>query len=303
MTEEKLHQLFHELNHEVTEVQISDITEWVKKTQSPSFQFKLTSSVIGVTIILVAIFSFYGINQKNSVIQRTKTTSLKPSENFGELKPRKSNENTILKDQIPHELKAKNVVAIPVEPFEIFNFGKLPLKTLTNVQATIQTEKNVSKNWMMEIFKIQNKQAVVFDSVIPKQNSLYILDSLQTYRSNRKLAMDEKDCYLQVLNDYAVISYRFRGATVFKSGKIYETGLMEFEGKKIRVFGFVCDNRYSPANFGQRNFFGIVETDLESKEIILFGFNWNPVSIIRSHSASQLERDALIKRSNQQQNL
>jgi hypothetical protein len=78
---------------------------------------------------------------------------------------------------------------------------------------------------------------------------------------------------------------------------------MQFEGEDIRVYGFIVDNRFSPANFGQRNFFGIKESDSTNSEVVIFGFNWNPLSTLKAHPASDQERNGLIERSNKQKNL
>lgn len=303
MKEINLDQLFQELNQEATEVQISEITEWVKNIQSPGFRYKILSSMVGLSIILVVIYSYFRLNEQNLVIKKNIATSVLPIENLSTSKLASPQEKTTLEASTFEEDRAKTDLNIPVEPLQVFSFDKLSLKSIKSTQSTIFNERNTSKNWMLALFNIQNKQAIVFDSVIPQQNSLYILDTMQNYRSNRKLGMDEKDCYLQILNDYVVISYRFRGSSVFKSGKIYETGTMELDGKKIRVYGFICDNRYSPTNFGQRNFFGVSESSSNSKELIFFGTNWEPFFTFHSHCASENERKKLMERSSMQKNL
>lgn len=303
MKEINLDQLFQELNQEATEVQISEITEWVKNIQSPGFRFKIVSSMVGLSIILVVIYSFFRLNEQNLAIKKNKTTSVLPIEKLSPSKLKSPQEKTISKASTFQEDRAKTDVNIPNEPLQVFSFDKLPLKSVKSAQSTIFNERNASNNWMLALFNIQNKQAIVFDSVIPQQNSLYILDTLQNYRSNKKLGMDEKDCYLQILNDYVVISYRFRGSTVFKSGKIYETGTMKLDGKVIRIYGFICDNRYSQANFGQRNFFGVTESSGNTAEVVFFGLNWNPSFSIHAHHATELERKGLVDRSEKQKNL
>jgi len=303
MKEINLDQLFQELNQEATEVQISEITEWVKNIHTPGFRFKIVSSIVGLSIILVVIYSFFRLNEQNLVIKTNKTTSVLPIENLSPSKLVSPTKETTLEASTFEEARTKTDVMIPIEPVQVFNFDKLPLKSLNSNQSTVLKETNASKSWLMDLMNIQSKQAIVFDSVIPQQNSLYILDTVQNYRSNRKLGMDETDCYLQILNDYVVISYRFRGSTVFKSGKIYETGTMKLDGKEIRIYGFVCDNRYSQANFGQRNFFGVKESNTSSKEIVFFGFNWNPMYSIHAHPATDTERKGLLERSEKQKNL
>jgi hypothetical protein len=303
MKEINLDQLFQELNQEATEVQISEITEWVNNIQTPGFRFKIVSSIVGLSIILVVIYSFFRLNEQNLVIKTNKTISVLPIENLSPSQLVSPKKETTLEASTFKIARTKIDVMIPIEPVQVFNFDKLPLKSLNSNQSTVLKETNASKSWLMDLMKIQNRQAIVFDSLIPQQNSLFILDTVQNYRSNRKLGMDENDCYLQILNDYVVISYRFRGATVFKSGKIYETGTMKLDGKEIRIYGFVCDNRYSQANFGQRNFFGVTESSGNTTEVVFFGFNWNPMYIIQAHPASELERKGLLDRSEKQKNL
>ena len=303
MKEINLDQLFQELNQEATEVQISEITEWVKNIQSPGFRFKIASSIVGLSIILIVLYSFFKLNEQHLIIKTNKTTSVLPIENLNPSKVLPPQDVTILEASTFQEDRAKTDSNIPNEPFQVFSFNKLPLKTVKSAQSTSFNERNASKNWILALFNIRNKQAIVFDSAIPQQNSLYILDTMQNYRSNRKFSMDEKDCYLQILNDYVVISYRFRGSMVFKSGKIYETGTMKLDGKEIRIYGFICDNRYSPTNFGQRNFFGVSESSSNSKELIFFGTNWEPFFTFHSHCASENERKKLMERSSMQKNL
>lgn len=303
MKEINLDQLFQELNQEATEVQISEITEWVKKIQSPGFRFKIVSSIVGLSIILVVIYSFFRLNEQNLVIKKNKTTSVLPIENLSPSKLALPQEKTTSQASTIQEDRAKTDLNTPNEPLQVVSFDKLPLKSVKSAQSTIFNKRNASNNWMLALFNIQNKQAIVFDSVLPQQNSLYILDTMQNYRSNKKLGMDEKDCYLQILNDYVVVSYRFRGSTVFKSGKIYETGTMKLDGKEIRIYGFICDNRYSQANFGQRNFFGVTETSGNTAEVFFFGLNWNPSFSIHAHHATEPERKGLVDRSEKQKNL
>lgn len=303
MKEINLDQLFQELKQEATEVQISEIAGWVKNIPSPGFRFKIASSTIGISIILIGIYSFLSLNEKKSAIKKTNATVFLSIERLAPMKASMAYENETSNVTIAQENNVTIDLQTPIEPLQEFSFNKLALKSIKSNQSTISKEKNTSKNWMSNLFEIPNKQAMVFDSVIPQQNSLYILDTVQNYRSNKKLGMDEKDCYMQILNDYVVISYRFRGSTVFKSGKIYETGTMKLDGKEIRIYGFICDNRYSPANFGQRNFFGVTESSRNTAEVVFFGFNWNPSFSIHAHYATELERKGLVNRSDKQKNL
>lgn len=82
MKEINLDQLFQELNQEATEVQISEITEWVKNIQSPGFRFKIASSIVGLSIILIVLYSFFKLNEQHLIIKTNKTTSVLPIENL-----------------------------------------------------------------------------------------------------------------------------------------------------------------------------------------------------------------------------
>jgi hypothetical protein len=301
MTEDKLHQLFQELNQEATEVPVSQISDWVN-TKPTGFQFKITYLIIGLSLLILLSFIFLQREKtplvfKNAQRAKVQINPIIPSTPLSSA----NQQNEIIVNQTHDKNKdTENIL----NQTETFNFDKLPFKSIKTYQEQIPNRPNKSKKWLSDLVAIKNaKSEVIFDSLIPQQNTLLILDSVQLYRSNKRLRMDENDCYLQILNDYVVISYRFRGSTVFKSGKIYETGIMQFEGEDIRVYGFIVDNRYSPSNFGQRNFFGIKESDSTNSEVVIFGFNWNPLSTLKAHPASDQERNGLIERSNKQKNL
>lgn len=301
MTEDKLQQLFQELNQEATEVPVSQISDWVK-TKPAGFQFKITFLISGLSLLILLSFIFLQREKTPTVYKKghrvhVQINSIKPSKPF-----RSADQQN---EQIVNQTHEKNNDTENIlNQAERFNFDELPFKSIRTYQEQLPTKPNKSKKWLSDLMAIKNMNtAVIFDSLIAQQNTLLILDSVQQYRSNKRLGMDENDCYLQILNNYVVISYRFRGSTVFKSGKIYETGTMQFEGETIRVYGFIVDNRYSPANFGQRNFFGIKESDTSSSEVVIFGFNWNPLSTLKVHPASEDERKGLVDRSNKQRNL
>lgn len=301
MTEDKLQQLFQELNQEATEVPVSQISDWVN-TKPAGFQLKITFLISGLSLLILLSFIFLQREKTPTVYKKVQSAriqinSIKPS------KPFKRADQEI--ERIVNQTNEKNNDTENIlNQAEHFNFDKLPFKSIRTYQEQPPSKPNSSKKWLSDLVAIKNvNTAVIFDSLIPQQNKLLILDSVQQYRSNKRLGMDENDCYLQILNDYVVISYRFRGSTVFKSGNIYETGIMQFEGKTIRVYGFIVDNRYSPGNFGQRNFFGIRESATTTSEVVFFGFNWNPLSIVKAHPANEAERKGLVDRSNKQRNL
>jgi hypothetical protein len=300
MTEDKLQQLFQELNQEATEIPVSQISNWVN-TKTAGFKFKITYLIIGLSILLILSFTLLHTEKtvtihKNAERAKVQINPIKPSTPL----PCANKQNEIRVNHTNDKHEDTENILNQTEPF---NFDKLPFKSIKTYQEQLPTKPNKSKKWLSDLVAIKNVHTVTFDSLIPQQNTLLILDSVQLYRSNKRLSMDENDCYLQILNDYVVISYRFRGTTVFKSGKIYETGIMQFEGKTIRIYGFIVDNRFSPANFGQRNFFGIREGSTTTSDVVFFGFNWNPLSIVKAHSASEPERKGLIDRSNKQRNL
>lgn len=303
MKEINLDQLFQDLNQEATEVQISEITEWVMNIKSPGFRYKIAASILGFSIILIVFYSFLNINEPRLMIKKNKIASNLHIEPVAPNKLISQQKELPLEEFIFQENNELLDVVSTMEPIKVFSFDKLPIKPLNKSVSTILNKNNVSKNGIWAFLNLNNNQSIVYDSVIPRQNSLYILDTVQNYRSNRMLGMDEKDCYLQIINDYVVISFRFRGSTVFKSGKIYESGIMKLEGKQYHIYGFVCDNRYSQTNFGQRNFFGISESIGNSADILIFGFNWNPSYTIHAHPASDIERKGLVDRSNLQKNL
>lgn len=146
MKEINLDQLFQELNQEATEVQISEITEWVKNIQSPGFRFKIASSIVGLSIILVVIYSFFRLNEQNLVIKKNKTTSVLPIENLSPSKLALPQEKTTSQASTIQEDIAKTDLNTPNEPLQVVSFDKLPLKSVKSPQSTIPNERNASNN-------------------------------------------------------------------------------------------------------------------------------------------------------------
>jgi hypothetical protein len=208
MTEDKLQQLFQELNQEATEIPVSQISDWVN-TKPTGFQFKITYLIIGLSLLILLSFIFLQREKtplvfKNAQRAKVQINPIIPSTPLSSA----NQQNEIIVNQTHDKNKdTENIL----NQTETFNFDKLPFKSIKTYQEQIPTRPNKSKKWLSDLVAIKNaKSEVIFDSLIPQQNTLLILDSVQLYRSNKRLRMDENDCYLQILNDYVVISYRFR---------------------------------------------------------------------------------------------
>jgi hypothetical protein len=145
-------------------------------------------------------------------------------------------------------------------------------------------------------------QKYPMDTLEKYNDFLLILDSSYTINKERSYAMDEPDCYVQLFQNYAVLSYKFKGKFVYASGQIYRTHKETMNGNEYDVFAFVGDNTFSSDNFGKRIYFGIREIDNDSGkyEFVSCGMTWAIDKYFISHIASPKEISDLKSRSKAQ---
>jgi len=127
-------------------------------------------------------------------------------------------------------------------------------------------------------------------------NTVYILDSAQLYKKPAVFHVDQNDCYLQISGDYAVMSYQFRGKQVFFSGTIHNSKMIEIDGKPVKSFTVITDNKYGTSDSGKRMFIGISE---EASQTLVYELDnvRVPGVIFTSHIATAQELKALKEQS------
>src|SRR5574343_84284 len=315
MTEEKLNALFQDMNQEVIETVPNDLLNWKHmdaNKKSMHIKFKIGLLVVSLLVIIgILIFSA-------SIRSSAKKELIQPKINF------KQQENTIGTKNIDTNGHPKNSYRTPVSTrvlsFDVktgqqlimkqdssseFKIGQLAFRKLTGNHSAIIDEaiKKSSLSPFSLFNPFQPKNGAIMDSTLKFLNALVILDSIKSYRSVRQFFMDDRTSYLFMYDDYIVLSYRYRGANFYRSGKVYETGQLIVDGKEIQLVGFLCDNRYTTAHFGQRFYLGIGTNDDGTQEIIIFNYLWAPTTIIKGHNATVQEKDQLTKLSNAQKNL
>ncbi len=127
------------------------------------------------------------------------------------------------------------------------------------------------------------------------ESGVYILDSAKAPRSSVVYQLDDSDSYLQIYDDYAVMSYLLRGKQVFYSGKIQNVKLINVNGIEVKAFTVVTDNRYAASRAGSRIFLGISTGAIpEIYELDVVG---TPGRIFVVHKASEKELQDLRARS------
>lgn len=315
MTEEKLNALFQEMNQEVIETVPNDLLNWIHvdaKKKSNYNKLKIGFLIVSLLVFIgILIFSTY-----------SKTTSKKdqilPKINF------EKQENPIGTKNIDENFYPKNSYKLPATSLVLlvdnktghqfitnqdslseYKIGQLAFRKLTNDNANLPVEPIVkSGSSPFSLFNpFQRKNGAIMDSTLRFLNSLVMLDSIKPYRSVRQYFMDDRTSYLFMYDDYIVISYRYRGANFYRSGKVYETGELMVDGKGIQIIGFKGDNSISPAHYGERFYLGLGTNVDGTQNIIIFNYLWAPTTIIKGHKATVQEKDQLTKLSNAQKNL
>ena len=135
------------------------------------------------------------------------------------------------------------------------------------------------------------------------KNNIYILDSTKSYKSIEVLKLDEPDCYLQIIDGYSVLSFRFRGNNRFVSGKIYNPEIVINEGDTIRAFTIISDNNYpntnsnSTSTFRKKTYLGIKENKNSKPTVYILNTRYQIEELFISHKATTEELKDLYAKS------
>jgi hypothetical protein len=306
MTDKQLNRFFDVAKNEPAQVSPNDIANWVDKKQTikPSRKrFLLPSLIIGISALLALLMCWQSGEKPTRVYQ--------PKKEKTHVLPKESNKSGIVTSdwketrniQKPHLANLSKGItttdkkdSIHTLPFEIDSVIKSVENELPEV--LFSPEKILSKSENLELsfqpFALQAPKEI--------RNVLMILDTILAYRSATKFKMDQTDCYLQLYNDYVVISYQFRGKFFYASGKIHREETVEVNGHVYRAFAFQRDNQVTGTNLGKRLFFGYRELEPESNriEVVMFNQPWAVTTVIKGHFADLNERKQLMERSHEQ---
>ena len=315
MTEEKLNALFQEMNQEVIETVPNDLLNWIKKDTTKKSNYnklKIGFLIVGVLTILGILMYSMTDKSKSKKELNQHETNLKKQENpigtttNGANFYQKNNlKQPVSSLEFSGDVKTEQQLIMNQDSLTEFKIGQLAFRKLTREHPAILYDEIMksSSSAFTLLNPFQPKNGAIMDSTLKFLNALVMLDSIKSYRSVRQFFMDDRTSYLYMYDDYIVLSYRYRGANFFRSGKAYETGELLVDGKQIQIVGFQCDNRYTTAHFGQRFYLGIGTNDDGTREIIIFNYLWAPSTIIKGHNATVQEKDQLTKLSNAQKNL
>lgn len=302
MTEDKLNQLFQELKFEKIETSAVQIDQWIESNRNS--KTKGTKGFIKIFLVILS-FSVFLIYLGNLTSVHSTIDKSIPLHHFdtNQLSKPKLKINFYAKHRATINVLKQQMDSLPIleeKMIGTIQIDKLPYLKLTKEfpNPLSETHNEKPKRWFSSIVFAQPKNGAVMDSTLKFFNELVMLDSIKSYRSIRQFLIDDRTSYLFIYDDYVVISYRYRGANFFRSGKAYESGELMVDGEKTQILGFMCDNRYTTAHFGQRFYLGIQTNEDDSKEIIFFNYLWAPSTIIKGHNASVAEKDNLIKLSN-----
>lgn len=300
MTEETLNRLFQAAKTDQATVAVHEIEEWIisasidqRKNNTKRFKYVVIIGVILVALTLILWYLFGSSTQvtleKGSIentrekviekgpkaVQQDLLTKVSRNESAGRI------ENSVTNLEQKKKETQSNSTPVNVE-INQFNIDELPTKKLSVVISQVKDRANDS----MKVF----------------QDLLFILDSVKAYKTPLGFSMDDPDCYLQLYNGYAVISYKLRGKTYFAAGPIHRKESIVIEGNPFTAYAFQIDNKFPVTNFGKRVFFGIREINAEENkyEIILFDQPWAPSQRIIAHQANEQERKLLEEKSAKQ---
>lgn len=307
MTEDKLHQLFQELKFEDIETSAKQINQWIESNRisKPKGTHRLIKIFIG--ILSLSVLSIYLVNLTHVHSTIDKTVPLYHFDTHQLSKPKLEIKFSANHRRTTNAQK-KQMDSLPIlegKMIETIQIDKLPFlrlkKEYPNPQSVTRNEK--SKKWLSSIVLSQPKNGAVMDSSIRFLNELVILDSIKNFRSIKQFFIDDRTSYLFMYDNYIVISYQYRGANFYRSGKVYETGELLLDGKPIQIIGFIGDNSISPAHYGERFYLGIDTKNDGLRQVIFYNYLWTPTTFLKGHNASPAEKGNLIKMSNSEKRL
>jgi hypothetical protein len=300
MTDERIDVLFEALKNERPSVQSNEVIEWldhapkVQVERNWKSRIKLKPILFGVLCFIAALFVMLTIEAESHQSPSTPIKPNKVKELVGNGEDSSVNARHTSTRRTSEERTQTGVLKIPrdtlyFEPTPVPHSDEAPTKEK-------KTELVNDDNYWPLMTVDQSKESELRDY-------LFILDSLQSYGRKARYTMDEPDCYLQIYNDYAVISYRFRNRSYFSAGTIHREEIQVIDGNTYNVYAFQADNSMVSSNFGSRVFFGFREIENRSNDIEILFFNqpWAPTTIFTGHTAAEEERRKLMERSNSQE--
>jgi len=300
MTDERIDVLFEALRNERPSVQSNEVFEWLDHAPKVQVQrnwktgIKLKLILFGILCFIAAMFVMLPIEAESHQSPSTPNKPNKAKELVGNSEDSSVNVRLTSTRRTSEERTQTGVLKIPsdtlyFEPSPVQHSHESPT-------AENKTELVNDDNYWTLMTVDQSKESEIRDH-------LFILDSLQLYGRKARFTMDEPDCYLQIYNDYAVISYRFRNRTYSSAGTIHREETQVIDGKTYKVFAFQADNSMVSSNFGSRVFFGFreIENRTNDVEILFFNQPWGPTTLLVGHTAAQEERQKLMERSNSQE--
>lgn len=295
MTEEKLESLFLELKNEQPSTSTQDVADWILTASSVSSKKSSFGKKILfiVFIILLGLIMWFVFGLKNTT---SRSSDLIKKETEEVIHTASSQHQVVSSETQTFDDIKKDEKSIHEEII-------VPEMIILDSSISVQEENNIQ---VAEPIYFEPQETIntanFIDSNVVIQDVLYILDSTNLFKSPKRFKMDDPDCYLQIINGYAVLSYKFRGVTYFGAGTIHRGEKQIINGHTYSVYAFQCDNRFPVLNMGQRVYFGVREIDVENNkyEVILCSQVWAPTRIIVSHLASEQERKKLEERSKSQ---
>lgn len=306
MTDEKLDKLFELVKKEGTNLSATDVLEWVETTEKSISKRKKTRLTILISVFIVLLgmlMLLFKNNAPTSTQVNKKKSTLHPAKQVKAVKPL-----TIRKEKA--HINEKNVffenqlkAIISDSAHTHLTTIELPNQDSAIIQPTIELP--ASETELAEkIVANPIVQPLVSEKQEEIRNVIIILDTISTYRSAAKYKMDQNDCYLQIYNDYVVISYQSRGRFFYASGTIHREEMQEINGHKYNVFAFQRDNQATGTSLGKRVFFGYREVGNGGQrvEVVFFNQPWAVSTVIKSHYASPKEIKWLMDRSKEQSN-
>jgi hypothetical protein len=306
MTDEKLDKLFELVKNEGTNLSATDVLEWVETTEKSMSKRKKTRFTILIFVSIVLLSMLLLLFKKNA------PTSTQENKEHSTPHPSQLIENVTSLTMEPQkaDINQKNVLfenqlkaIVSDSAHTLLTTIELPNRDSAIIQPTIElptsetelAEKIVANPIVQPL--VSEKQEVI-------RNVIIILDTISAYRSAAKYKMDQNDCYLQIYNDYVVISYQSRGRFFYASGTIHREELQEINEHKYNVFAFQRDNQATGTSLGKRVFFGYREVGNGGQrvEVVFFNQPWAVSTVIKSHYASPKEIKWLMERSKEQSN-
>lgn len=144
------------------------------------------------------------------------------------------------------------------------------------------------------IFNISFSQNSMDSSItnLP-ENCIYIIDSMQQIRSPKRYQMTSDINYLQIYDNYAVLTYTCRQKSTYTSGKLTNPIQKIFDTDTVNIFTLISDNRFPASVSGNRVFIGISKNFNVNHKLYLLNQPKQPEFYLISHIASKKEEEYL----------